>query len=87
MKGIIKKEMKAIKFNEFVMFTKARTDGYQKCIYCGKSIGKNKVGLSMVKKCTMNYNVWLHINCIKDFCEDIENFKKENLRNILIEGL
>jgi len=35
--------MKPIKFNEFITFAKARTNGYQKCIYCGGKIGKGNV--------------------------------------------
>ena len=78
--------MKPIKFNEFIAFTKARNNGYQKCIYCEGKIGKGNVALNMIKKCSGgNYNVWLHINCIEKFFEDIIKFKAENLKSIVAE--
>lgn len=79
--------MKPIKFNEFIVLTKARSDGYQKCVYCGKHIGKDNVGLSLIKKCEKHYNVWVHINCIEDFCKDIVKFKNENIKKTLAESL
>ena len=82
--------MKPIKFNGVVSFTKARTNGYQRCIYCEKKIGKGNVGLSMVKETgglNGRFNVWLHLNCIEPFFKKIIKFKKNKMKEIILGGL
>jgi len=80
--------MKPIKLNERIMFNKCRTEkGYQVCVFCGEQIGKGKVGLSLRKICANGLNVWLHINCIEEFCKTIIKFKNDNMKKIIMENL
>lgn len=79
--------MKPIKFNDNISFTKCRAEGWQVCAYCGKHIGKGKVGLNISKSCATKYNVWIHINCIDKLCKDMIIFKNKHLKEILMESI
>jgi hypothetical protein len=69
------------------MFSKCKAEGYQVCCYCGEFIGKGNIGLSLRKVCQQTFNVWIHLSCIEKFAEDIVNFKKENMKELLLENL
>jgi len=81
--------MKRIKFNDTIQFSKCRADesGYQRCAYCGGHIGKGNFGLSIIKKCSNRLNVWIHINCMENFCRDIIKFKKDNMKKIILASI
>lgn len=77
--------MKPIKLNKYIRIGKC-LGNEQKCSYCNVRIGKGKVGLTIYKP---NYaiNIWIHINCVEKFVKDILKFKKDNIRDIILENL
>lgn len=80
--------MRKIKLNENIGFTKCRTDsGYQCCSYCGHKIGKGKIALSIIKRCSTGLNVWIHIGCIDKFAKDLIKFNADSSKKLLVEQL
>ena len=80
--------MRRIRLNKTIGFTRCTTDShYQHCSYCGDSIGKGNIALSIVKKCTSRLNAYICFNCIEPFAKDIIKFKKENISEVLAEQL
>lgn len=79
--------MKPIKLNNRIMFSKCRANNYQVCVLCGEHIGEGNVGLLLRKICANGLNVWLHLNCMEEFCKAIVKFKEKNMKYILLESL
>lgn len=80
--------MKKINYNRDIGFTKCRTDSrFQYCSYCGKQIGEGRIGLSIAKRCSTRLNIWICVNCIEPFADAIKKFKKEKMKEILLESL
>lgn len=79
--------MKRIRLNKNIQFSRCKTNSNnQYCSYCGERIGKGNIALSIIKKCSNRLNVWIHISCIEKFADDIKKFKKDKLKEILVES-
>ncbi len=76
------KKYKPIKFkdNESIRFMKNNSRN-KCCFFCDKEIGINNIVL------TINYVIYFHIRCIIPFCRALVKFKRENLKELMLDKL